>query len=83
MFNNMELTQFTFSSMAIVAMTSSNATVTNSTTEEEDGSIGDGEYDWTIGQRGLLLSGFFYLYIITQIPGQLFVLNIFSLTSIP
>ena len=54
-------------------MTISNDTAANGTTvEKEKEVVGDGEYDWTIGQRGLLLSGFFYLYIITQIPGQSF-----------
>ena len=56
-------------------MTRDNDTSTNRSSiavEEGDSSVvdvGGGEYDWSIGERGLLLSGFFYLYVITQIPG--------------
>ena len=65
------LIAFTPNSIAIVAMTRDNSTVANSS-EVGDSivEVGDGVYDWTIGQRGHLLSGFFYLYIITQIPGK-------------
>ena len=52
-------------------MTRDNNTVANSTRDGDSiADVGDGKYDWTIGQRGLLLSGFFYLYVITQIPGK-------------
>ena len=58
-------------SIAIVAMTRDNNTATNITDEADSlADVGDGEYDWSPGQRGLLLSGFFYLYVITQIPGK-------------
>ena len=55
-------------------MTRNNDTSTNSSSTVEDGDflvddVDDGKYDWSIGERGLLLSGFFYLYVITQIPG--------------
>ncbi|GFG28742.1 hypothetical protein Cfor_02989 [Coptotermes formosanus] len=51
-------------SVAIVAMTASrNVTLSNGTT------ITTRDFDWDSKMKGLLLSSFFYGYIVTQIPG--------------
>ncbi|KAG1655419.1 Vesicular glutamate transporter 3 [Nymphon striatum] len=53
-------------SIAIVAM------VSNTTTVLDNGTIVyHQDYDWDTGKQGVLLSAFFWGYIITQIPGGL------------
>ena len=63
-------------------MTRDNNTAANGTGDEDSIAdvVGGGEYDWTPGERGLLLSGFFYLYVITQIPGKSTRLTLFPLS---
>ena len=75
------MTRFCALSIAIVAMTRDNNTAANGTGDEDSIAdvVGGGEYDWTPGERGLLLSGFFYLYVITQIPGKSTPLTLFPL----
>ncbi len=50
-------------------MTKQNGTTENTTREASPDLEDDDTYDWTIGQVGVLLSSFYYLYIVMQVPG--------------